>query len=144
MPGLTIDTSDCITGFIADYELTVGFSTREGKIFQGTYSWGESSTTLIGSVINGIKYHETNIPTGIDNFAFDNIKVYPNPFTDYINIESLDRVTLIEIFDATGNLILKRKIDNENIDLGKLTAGIYIMKITDSKDKTRQLKLLKQ
>jgi hypothetical protein len=144
LPGLTIDTSDCMVGFIADYDLTVGFSTREGKIFQGTYSWGESSTTLIGSIINGIKYNETDIPTGIDKITFDNIKVYPNPFHDYINIKSPDGVSLLEIFDATGSLILKSEIDNEIIDLGKLTTGIYIMKITDSKDKTRQLKLLKQ
>jgi len=144
LPGLFIDTSVCEVGMAADYDLTVGFSTREGKIFQGTYSWGESSTSIIGSIISGIQQGDTEIPTGINNIASDNIKVYPNPFNDYINIESSDRVSQIEIFDATGNLILRSEIVKKIIDLGKLTTGIYIMKITDSNDKTRQLKLLKQ
>lgn len=144
LPGLFIDTTDCIVGFIADYDLTVKFSTREGKIFQGTYSWGESSTTIIGSIINGIKQGETEIPTGIDNIPIEEIKVYPNPFGDYINIDSSEKILNAEIFDATGNLILRCKIDNGTIDFREFPSGIYILKITDLNNMTRQLKLIKQ
>ncbi|MDA3818737.1 MAG: T9SS type A sorting domain-containing protein [Prolixibacteraceae bacterium] len=144
LPGLLVDKSNCWVGFIYDYNMTVGFSTREGQIFRGSYVWWEQTLTLIGSKINGIEYGNTEIPTGIDNIAIDNLKVYPNPFNDYINIYSPDNITLIEIFDIKGNLILKSEINNGILNLSGLTTGSYIAKLTDSKAKTTHMKLLKQ
>jgi hypothetical protein len=144
LPGLTIDMSDCTVGFIEDYNMAVRFSTKEGQIFRGSYVWWEQTVTLIGSKINGIENGDTEIPTGIDNVAIDNLKVYPNPFNDYININSPDNFSLIEIFDTKGNLILKSEINKGVIDLRGLTTGSYVLKLTDSKAKTKHMKLLKQ
>lgn len=143
--GLSIDTSDCMVQYMPDSDLTVKFSTREGKIFQGTFSWGESSETLIGSVINNIEYGDIEIPTGINNIASEDMKVFPNPFADYITIVSPNKkLYQIEIFDTTGNLIRKQKTYKDILGLGELCVGIYTLKITDSEARTILLKISKQ
>lgn len=142
--GYSLNTSTCDYYMIYDIGSNVGFSTREGKIYQGSYSWGEYSNTLIGSIINGVKYGITDIPTGINTFPIPYLKVYPNPVIDYISIEypghSIER---IEIYDVVGNLILTEKF-KEKIDLSKLKPGVYILKILDASKAIRQIKIMKQ
>jgi hypothetical protein len=142
--GLIIDTISCETGQIMDYDLTVGFSTRAGKIFQGTYSWGESSTTLIGSIIDGVKYGATEIPTGVVNIRDGSLMVYPNPVKDYLTIVSLNHtLNSIEIYDVAGNLVTTQKY-RDNLYLGELKSGVYIVKIWNDHKYIGQRKIIKQ
>ena len=105
----------------------------------------ESSLTLMGSLINGVEHGNTEIPVKIDEISFDNIRVYPNPFTDYITIDAPNEtISQIEIFDITGNLIRQQKTNVTPINLKELSDGIYILKITDAKDRTRKIRLSKQ
>ncbi len=144
LPKSIVDTTNCRVNIMYDFDSTVEFSTREGKTFQRNYSGGENSTTLMGSILNGVQHGNTKIPTGVEDITFNDIKIYPNPFNDYINIDFYNHISLIEIFDATGNLILKSKIIKKTINLNNLSTGTYIVKITDSKNTTRQFKLLKK
>jgi hypothetical protein len=142
--GLIIDTTNCETGQIMDYDMTVGFSTREGKIFQGTYSWGESSTTLIGSIIDGVKYGATEIPTGVVHIAAESLMVYPNPVKDYLTIVSQNHtMNNIEIYDVAGNLVTTQKY-KENLYLGELKSGVYIIKVWNNHKNIGQIKIIKQ
>lgn len=54
----------------------------------------------------------------------NNISVYPNPATDFINIESETPVANVEIVDHTGRKISVRS-DHHKIDVRNLTSGIY-------------------
>ena len=66
----------------------------------------------------------------------DNLKIYPNPFTNYIKIEGLENEFDISLFSIDGKEIMKvsKLNSSQNIDLSKLETGIYNMKIktTDS------------
>jgi hypothetical protein len=144
LPGLTLDTIDCIVGQIMDYDLTVQYSTREGEIFTGTYSWGENTTSLIGSIIKGIKYGTQIIPTGINNSAIPSLSVYPNPVKDYLTIVSPNNfINSILIFDIAGTLISSENY-NESLYLGNLKSGIYIVKILDANRNVKHIKISKQ
>lgn len=138
---LIIDTSDCMVEFIADYSSFAGFSTKAGAVY---YSNGFSSKTLIGSIINGVRYGDTEIKTSVGNIVTDNIKVYPNPFFDHLIIDSPNNlVAQIEIYDTIGNLILEKETYGERIDLKELGNGLYVLKYVDSKKKVRQTKIIK-
>lgn len=142
--GLTIDTSSCSTGEIFDYGLSVKFSTREGKIYQGNYDWGEHSITLRGAIIDGLNYGNTNIPTGMTDYKLNKIKVSPNPFIDYITIDFPNNmISQIEIYNVIGNLILKQNTNTNKIYLNGLTSGIYILKIIDVNGRIKQTKIIK-
>ncbi|WP_223607713.1 T9SS type A sorting domain-containing protein [Chryseobacterium sp. OSA05B] len=58
----------------------------------------------------------------------NSISVYPNPATDFINIQSQSLITKIEIFDAAGikiNIIY----DHGKINVKDLSPGAYMMNI---------------
>ncbi len=59
------------------------------------------------------------------------LKVYPNPVTDILNIESQSKVKSISVFDATGRNVLTSEINQTkfNVDLSKLTSGSYIVTV---------------
>jgi hypothetical protein len=65
-----------------------------------------------------------NIPEFTDN----NIKVYPNPSSGLVSIQSSNTPTKIEVFDTFGRLIYTVK-NNKNINLQELNDGVYLIKI---------------
>ena len=62
------------------------------------------------------------------------LKMYPNPFKEEFNIIS-NEAEFVELYDLSGKLVLKTKINEGVINGGNLTKGIYIVKIL-MKDKT--------
>jgi len=71
----------------------------------------------------------------IDN-VYQNIKVYPNPTTNIVNIFSPDAViNNIEVFDLRGRRIveiLNQEDNNYQLDLSKLETAVYFVKIYTS------------
>ena len=63
----------------------------------------------------------------IEDYESDAIIIYPNPGSDIINISSRIDIN-IEVYDMLGNLLLTKENPN-NIDISKLSAGIYIFTI---------------
>lgn len=70
--------------------------------------------------------------TGINDIKNSNIKIYPNPTNNIINIERLNKNenNNIQIFDMQGKLVIT-KIFTEKvmIDLSELDNGVYVIKI---------------
>ncbi|MGI6292651.1 MAG: T9SS type A sorting domain-containing protein [Bacteroidales bacterium] len=88
--------------------------------------------------------HENSIPiknttyacpyfTGIKEIKQDNIiaRLYPNPVSGMLYIESSAEVNRIEIYDVLGCRQLIATYSNK-IDCSTLSAGIYILKLTTS------------
>jgi len=72
----------------------------------------------------------TNETTGITQYQYtDNITVYPNPFTDYIVINSTNNES-VTIYDISGTLILQAvlKTGSNYINTSGLGAGVYVLK----------------
>jgi PKD repeat protein len=71
-------------------------------------------------------------PTGINEIKNSNIKIYPNPTNNIINIEGLNKNenNTIHIFDVQGKLVITKTItDKGTIDLSELNKGVYVIKI---------------
>jgi hypothetical protein len=61
----------------------------------------------------------------------ETVKVYPNPFSKQLFIESSSKITKTEIFDITGRMISQHHINPSNeIDTRGLAEGTYLLKIT--------------
>ena len=73
------------------------------------------------------------------------VKVYPNPFTSELTIQSEDMIEYIRIFDNLGKLIYSQQINTNvyNLLTEELSKGIYILQI-ESKGKLKREKLIKQ
>ncbi len=63
------------------------------------------------------------------NYFIDNIKIYPNPVDDIINIELTDNgKVILRLFDSNGRLQVEKLIENSDIiNVSRLTKGIYFL-----------------
>ncbi len=70
----------------------------------------------------------------------DNLAVYPNPFTDYVIVNS-DTNSIVHIYNATGKVVLQSIVEpGENrINTSSLQRGIYILKYN-----TKVVKIIKR
>ena len=73
------------------------------------------------------------------NTSTENLKIYPNPSQGkiYLNHQNFpnNRIILAEIFNALGQLVFSKEINNNTIDLSKLKDGIYYIKLNFKSNK---------
>ncbi|MCB8999645.1 MAG: T9SS type A sorting domain-containing protein [Bacteroidales bacterium] len=63
--------------------------------------------------------------------ANNDILFYPNPANDIIYLKDLSIEAIISIYDIKGNIIIKKRNIDNNVDINKLANGIYIINISD-------------
>ncbi|MFA7446651.1 MAG: T9SS type A sorting domain-containing protein [Flavobacteriaceae bacterium] len=78
----------------------------------------------------------------VENLKKNDFKLYPNPATSLLNIESTSEVKSVEIFDLTGRKVVV-STSNNTVDVSSLTSGTYIISIT-SENGTAQTKFVKR
>jgi len=103
-------------------------------------------TIFAGTLGNGVWKTSTSALNGIEkiNNNESNILVYPNPATNNLTIESLQK-SIIEISNIQGQKILQQSIQKgkTDIDISELAKGVYIFRLC-SNDKTDVTKILKE
>ncbi len=74
-----------------------------------------------------------------------NVKIYPNPVTDILNINTTLANFDVAIFDINGQLLLKRDLNSGNvlIDYSNFSSGIYFLQIT-TLEESQAFKIVKQ
>ena len=77
----------------------------------------------------------------IDEFAFDNIVVYPNPTTGNLNIKTSLSITY-SLYNSIGKELVKNSTE-ETIDITELPNGIYFLSIRYG-DKTFNKRIVKE
>ena len=63
-----------------------------------------------------------------DSKLNSDIKIYPNPIHDVLNIKSQSNISKIEVYSTLGELIITT-INSNQVDLKNNSSGIYIIKI---------------
>uniref|UniRef100_UPI004048ED3F T9SS type A sorting domain-containing protein n=1 Tax=Gelidibacter sp. TaxID=2018083 RepID=UPI004048ED3F len=69
---------------------------------------------------------------GVQEITNNNIKLYPNPTSDYINISSQTPIIEIDMYDVLGKHVLSTS-QTTQIDVSQLTSGLYFVKIQSDK-----------
>ncbi len=121
---------------------------------QGSLSWtiGESITetfTKTNSILTQ-GFHQSNLTiTAIhENDISDiNIKVYPNPATDFVNIKvnGFDEMSY-QVFDINGSLIENKEIIDlkTTISFENLSSATYIVRILKRETEITTYKIIKK
>ena len=75
----------------------------------------------------------------------DTAIVYPNPTTDWVNIQSDEPIAEIELFSINGQKIKYwQSVNNISaINISELPTGLYLLRLSTTKEKTTHLKLQK-
>ena len=62
----------------------------------------------------------------------NNISFSPNPVINYINIKNYEPGDILEIFSLSGQKILSKRINQDNINLSHLNNGVYLGSIRNN------------
>jgi hypothetical protein len=118
------------------YKIGVAFSEApaNGTIILRIPYTGLGNQTLTMELVENTtaRNYQLNVVTGINDIKNSNIKIYPNPTNNIINIEGLNKNenNNIQIFDVQGKLVITKTITEKGtIDLSELNKGVYVIKI---------------
>jgi uncharacterized delta-60 repeat protein len=73
----------------------------------------------------------------------DFINMYPNPSNNIVNIQTIESIALIEVYDIQGKLIIYKNSDFTTINVTELSKGFYIVKFNFENGKTISKRLSK-
>lgn len=78
----------------------------------------------------------------VDDFAKNNFKIYPNPTTDIVNIQTTLEVKNIAVYNQIGQLIFNQKATQ--FDLSNVASGIYLIQIDFENGQKATKKIIKK
>ena len=97
----------------------------EGFIWnEGTQQWISMGTSTL--------HYSDHIVSGIQGNSTTDIKIYPNPASEFIYFELTNNTTnsTVEIFDVQGRMVLSQEISGkQQISVSHLDRGLYIYKL---------------
>ena len=79
--------------------------------------------------------------TSVGENAQQTMNIYPNPVNDKLFIEAGDAISLVEIYNLTGAMVLSQECNSEKVDIevSSLQSGIYFIKMmTNNTIETRR------
>ena len=79
---------------------------------------------------------------GRDNFSKNNLRIYPNPTADILNIQTDLAIESISVYNQLGQLVKNQK--NQVIDLTNVPNGLYILQIKFEDGQTATQKIIKK
>ncbi|WP_370897937.1 T9SS type A sorting domain-containing protein [Chryseobacterium gossypii] len=115
---------------------TISFSTMPGTVYyinvghysgysdelEGTFTINITKNTLATAEVSGSK---------------NNIRLYPNPFTETLNIPDISKVKSVVISDMSGRLVKTITNPASTLHVGDLKSGLYLVTL-NMKDGSKQ------
>ena len=143
-----------ITGIKAQQGFTASGGVSSGSGGTSTYSVGQivytTNTGAGGSVAQGVQQpYEISIVLDLEDHQISlNMKVYPNPTSDFLilNVGNFELSTLnFELFDVSGKLFESKKITSitETISMENLPSSTYFLKVTSNNEEVKTFKIIK-
>ena len=90
---------------------------------------------------------ETDVALSVDDneVHLSEIKVYPNPVKDRINLSATNKIKSMSVYNLLGQEVLRTSVNSRNYsaDISNLKAGIYLIKLAID-DAVQTFKILKQ
>jgi hypothetical protein len=108
-------------------------------------------TNNYNSTVIDIGVKESSVTLSINEFANSSFSVFPNPIISQVKIQANDSQLFnkIILYNINGQVIKEHKLENLSNEytlenLNHLNSGIYIMKIFNKLEKSKEIKLLKK
>lgn len=81
----------------------------------------------------------------VDAFAKADVNIYPNPVIDQISIETTEEIETLRLFNMLGQVVIQSStLTVLNTQIPNVRAGMYVLQVTTTDQKTGTYRLLKQ
>lgn len=157
-------TNGTLTASFASQSITSGTQVEEGSSINFTATPNQGyrvkEWTLNGVVIDGHKEQtytlsnlaqsstvtvEFEVITSAGTITLANLKAYPNPFTNFINIDGTMGITRVIISNVIGKRVMEITLNGESsINTSSLIDGIYLITFENSKGERVVRKMIKR
>ncbi len=106
---------------------------------------GNGSTTDSSSFVS-IACPVINLAVEEITSSANNLKVFPSPVNDILNVSSDQKIISVTIFNTAGQLILTKAINDKiaAVDVSGLVSGIYLVKINLDNRNVKTVKVIKR
>ena len=100
-----------------------------------TFTYGEVEDYLVNITDTPQNYSPVNLRNENNLIAASSVRIFPNPATDFINInlQSVRDNGSIKIVTLSGKTVMEQDIDAQTTDLniavGNLSAGVYLIRL---------------
>ena len=141
--GPTTESRENYHRYIADAAISrgFGFTVWDAGEKANKTIYLVSSRSWVEGVKNAVLGISSSIKSTVKN---QDIKLYPNPFTDIVHIGSEQEIKSIFIYNRQGFRIKSIYDNNFNLNLANLPAGFYYIAIYFNNNKIKTFKLLKE
>lgn len=108
-----------------------GLSWDEALVIPGDEYLADAFCTSINCFVVGEGlYRKFDVPSSTLEINKDDIKIFPNPSRDYLQIESnASRIEVVKVFDIYGREHKKYSFSPNRIDIADLPTGFYLLQI---------------
>ena len=98
---------------------------KGNEILKFDVQWSNNSEILYDVYLNNLDYSGALGTTDFEN----GIKIYPNPSSDYININADSNLEAI-LYDFLGKELIRENV-SDKLDISQLEKGTYILNLSD-------------
>ena len=102
-----------------------------------------ATMTESNSVFNLMAVSAVGGSLGTTNQLLTDLKVYPNPVNDVLNITNADNVSEISILSLSGQLLKTERSNVSQVSFSGLAAGVYFVKLTSATGGNKTIKVVK-
>ena len=96
----------------------------DGATYYAVQTLNECSSIPLAVIVSEV--------LGTPSFDMENLKAYPNPTTDVLNISYSKTIESVTVFNLLGQKVIDKKANDSNIkiDMSSLEAGAYLVKLS--------------
>ena len=89
-------------------------------------------TQAYALVISGAKFATQST----EDLKLQKLSIHPNPVQDILNISGLENNAEIQVINSLGQMVMKQKLNSNQLNVNALPQGAYIITIQDGKNAT--------
>lgn len=135
---------------ISNYNTSVEDWTSSGVLPlpspSSTYQIAIEGVALYGRSINvdNVTVNTGTLSTSEVKLKSSDMRIFPNPVSNILNINSKEKITEVTIHDTSGKIIRTENISDNQISVGYLKSGIYFITTKHPDGSTNTSKFIKQ
>lgn len=105
---------------VANFDVTA----YANPTFQVKFTYGDDQEWAWGAGVDNFSLSGT---LGSNDFQQNKISLYPNPSSDFVNINSETEITNIRVVDTNGRIIESIANGTNRVDVTTLAKGVYVL-----------------